>query len=87
MLITGVSYAAAQDTGENLDVTTHKDHNQLLAEVGNTVNEFGGFYFSKDAEGDVLNIYLTENESSTDKQNAARDAVEKQVRGQCERPA
>ncbi len=76
LLITGVSYVAAQDTGENLDVTTHKDHNQLLAEVGNTVSEFGGYYFSKDAEGDVLNIYLTGDESSTDKQNAARDAVE-----------
>ena len=49
LLIAGVSYAGAQETGENLDVTSYKDHNQLLAEVGNTVSEFGGFYFSRTA--------------------------------------
>ena len=76
LLIAGVTYVGAQDTGENLDVTNYKNHDQLLAEIGATVTEFGGFFFSRDGETDVLNIYLVSNEADTDKQEEAQNAVE-----------
>ena len=76
LLTAGVTYAGAQETGEDLNMNNYKNHDQLLAEVGNTVTEFGGFFLSKDAEGDVLNIYLSDNENDTDKQTNARDAIE-----------
>ena len=76
LLIAGAGYAGAQETGENLDVTSHKDHDQLLAEIGNTVSEFGGFFVSRNGDTDVLNIYLASDETNTDKQEDAQDAVE-----------
>ena len=76
LLIAGVSYTDAQETGENLNLNNHKNSNDLLADIASTVPEFGGFYLSKDDNGDVLNIYLTENQSNTEKQSDAREAVE-----------
>ena len=74
LLITGASYASTQATSENLDPSTYKDPNQLLAEIAKEVPEFGGAFISDN--GTTLNIYLTGDEENRSKREKAQEAME-----------
>ena len=67
-------YASAQMSSNDLDPATYKDHNDLLKEIASRVPEFGGAYSSNN--GTTLNIYLTENETSQEKQQNTQEALE-----------
>ena len=74
LLVIVGGYASAQMSSNDLDPATYKDHNDLLKEIASRVPEFGGAYSSNN--GTTLNIYLTENETSQEKQQNTQEALE-----------
>ena len=74
LLLIGAGYAAAHMSSNDLDPATHKDHNQILEEIGTQVPEFGGVYLSEDQT--TLNVFMTGDTTDQDKREKTQGAIE-----------